>query len=674
MKSHPMRQFGIPVFLLGLFAASSVKGITPLEVKAEDSNCLGTVSITEAKIIDATGAKNGNYYLGLWLSGSDYPDLDGTGAEATSLSTVFSAVGNNLTSLQVNGTTPTVSDPYMNLFTYHPILAFCVTGLGDIFDMSTDGTITIQKEFRIPSKAAFKNGAATYYTLDANYTFTRPDDSFSLPSGTWTDALKKTTDQTPADAVGTVTLEGVTTIHPFDASNMNEFLVLYLTGSNFDYPAKETSKQLTNGQVSELSVLDYITLYDASDAVISTSIFQAYVNLWTYGPAFCVGLAGLGNAARIEIKSGMQIPSYAYLSGDTTSATYGQYALAEGSTYFVPDDAKHETGSANVWVPSICTIVYQDEDGNSIAFYDNETIGCGKEYTLRGAPTKEGYTSSWEVASPSGLVLDGLHFTAPAKPTEIIFKAKYTANTYVLTFDGLDNTLNVTYDQAIGTLPEVPAKEGFTNGHWVIGEDTLTAETIWKYAENKKAVAAYDVATCVVTFETNGGSTLEPVTVIYGAKLSLPENPAKDKYLFDGWYFDAALSQAYDASTPVTSSFTLYAKWLECVVITFDTDGGSAIESITMGKGEVLSTPSNNPTKAGYRFAGWYLNGAAYDFSTPVENDITLTAKWEKVADVSGQSSSSSRSSLGWIIGGSVALVAFVGVGIAFFLWKKRVK
>ena len=61
--------------------------------------------------------------------------------------------------------------------------------------------------------------------------------------------------------------------------------------------------------------------------------------------------------------------------------------------------------------------------------------------------------------------------------------------------------------------------------------------------------------------------------------------------------------------------------------VTFATDGGSAVDSQTVPYGEAVRVPVD-PTRAGYTFAGWYLNGKVYDFTVPVTEDLTLTAKW----------------------------------------------
>ena len=66
-----------------------------------------------------------------------------------------------------------------------------------------------------------------------------------------------------------------------------------------------------------------------------------------------------------------------------------------------------------------------------------------------------------------------------------------------------------------------------------------------------------------ITFETNGGSAVAKVFVEKGGLLVAPANPTKEGFVFDGWYTDKALTAKYDFATPVTKSFTLYAKWAE---------------------------------------------------------------------------------------------------------------
>ena len=69
---------------------------------------------------------------------------------------------------------------------------------------------------------------------------------------------------------------------------------------------------------------------------------------------------------------------------------------------------------------------------------------------------------------------------------------------------------------------------------------------------------------CEVKFETNGGTKIDPVTVIFGEKLPQPADPVREGKLFAGWYKDIRLSQAWDFNTDtVQNNMKLYAKWID---------------------------------------------------------------------------------------------------------------
>ena len=88
-------------------------------------------------------------------------------------------------------------------------------------------------------------------------------------------------------------------------------------------------------------------------------------------------------------------------------------------------------------------------------------------------------------------------------------------------------------------------------------------------------------------------------------------------------------------------SKTLYALWeLNSYTVTFNADNGTEAAITTVKHGQTVAEPTA-PTKAGYNFDGWFLNGVEFDFTTAIESDITLTAQWTKRS--SGGSGSSSR-------------------------------
>jgi len=74
-----------------------------------------------------------------------------------------------------------------------------------------------------------------------------------------------------------------------------------------------------------------------------------------------------------------------------------------------------------------------------------------------------------------------------------------------------------------------------------------------------------------VSFESNGGSTVEAITVESGSTIKLPSAPTYEGYSFVGWYTDIELTKKFDAKSAITEDITLYAKWVK------DWDGSTPI-------------------------------------------------------------------------------------------------
>ena len=120
--------------------------------------------------------------------------------------------------------------------------------------------------------------------------------------------------------------------------------------------------------------------------------------------------------------------------------------------------------------------------------------------------------------------------------------------------------------------------------------------------------------------------------VEYGLTATKPADPTLKGYTFAFWYLgeDEQNATAYDFDTPVTENITLTAKWnINKYTVTFNTDGGTPVPPAQEVEYGLTATEPAAPKKTGYTFDGWYLGDEKYDFSAAVEQNITLTAKWE---------------------------------------------
>ena len=135
-----------------------------------------------------------------------------------------------------------------------------------------------------------------------------------------------------------------------------------------------------------------------------------------------------------------------------------------------------------------------------------------------------------------------------------------------------------------------------------------------------------------VTYDSNGGTGTMPVgSALEGDTVKLPPccfTPPTGK-AFSGWLsgVDGNVFQPGDSVT-VTESATFTARWADAAAVTFNSNGGSDVKTQYIVLGACATEPT--PARAGYTFLYWTKDGAGFDFSTPITEDITLTAFWIK--------------------------------------------
>lgn len=163
-------------------------------------------------------------------------------------------------------------------------------------------------------------------------------------------------------------------------------------------------------------------------------------------------------------------------------------------------------------------------------------------------------------------------------------------------------------------------------------------------------VSAAPKTTYTVKFETNGGSAIADQSVIKNGTVIRPADPARDGYVFEGWYADEQFNQFYDFNTPISRNMILYARWTDVSShsVTFVLNDGSmgAYEMRVVEHGEKTVKPARDPSRESYQFKGWYTEAETiekYDFTSEVTSDLTLYAGWDS-PDADGKSIYSSES------------------------------
>ena len=205
---------------------------------------------------------------------------------------------------------------------------------------------------------------------------------------------------------------------------------------------------------------------------------------------------------------------------------------------------------------------------------------------------------------------------------------QWTAPTYAVTLNtngGTINKGNVTgYTYGVGaTLPTADdmTYTGYMFKGWYDNEN-LTGSPVTAIGGtetgNKEYWAKWEINQYTITFDTNGGSEIAPITQDYGTAITAPADPTREGYTFIGW--DTEIPKTMPAE-----NITVTAQWeINRYTITFDTAGGSEIAPITQDYGTNITAPAN-PTRKGYTFKGW---DKEIPETMPAGN-ITVKAQWE---------------------------------------------
>ena len=263
-----------------------------------------------------------------------------------------------------------------------------------------------------------------------------------------------------------------------------------------------------------------------------------------------------------------------------------------------------------VWNTNKYTITFDTNGGSEIAPI---TQDYGTEITAPDNPTRKGYTfKGWDKEIPE---------TMPAE--NITVKAQWEINQYTIAFDtnGGSEIAPITQDYGTEiTAPDNPTRKGYTFKGW----DKEIPETM--PAENITVKAQWEINQYTITFDTNGGSEIAPITQDYGTEITAPDNPTRKGYTFKGW--DREIPETMPAE-----NITVKAQWkINQYTITFDTNGGSEIAPITQDYGTEITAP-DNPTRKGYTFKGW---DKEIPETMPAEN-ITITARWKDTEKPTGE-------------------------------------
>ncbi len=287
--------------------------------------------------------------------------------------------------------------------------------------------------------------------------------------------------------------------------------------------------------------------------------------------------------------------------------------------------------------PKYAVNFYTDADKTQ-KYIDTQSVEEGSYATAPTTdPSQTGYDfGGWMV---NGVVKTVSEYAINAATD---FIAKWTAKTTTITLDknggSADGSATATYDGGISDYDAAkPASEGQTllgyfdgDGNKIIdASGNLVAEK-WTSTEPTMNLNAQWATSCTVRFMANG-EVFDTQTIGLGGNATTPEGTpeAPTGKGFGGWSDEDGGAAVDVESITINGDKDFYAVWKDLRTVSFATGCGSAIDPVTVIDGQPVAKPTD-PTRTNWEVTKWQLEGADYNFDSPVTSDIELTAVWQR--------------------------------------------
>ena len=284
--------------------------------------------------------------------------------------------------------------------------------------------------------------------------------------------------------------------------------------------------------------------------------------------------------------------------------------------------------------------------GGGTGTFDPLKINKGETISKPSSvPEKPGFTFKHWSQEADGEEFD---FSKPIKSDTKLFAVwePVPIEKVKVTFDlqggsGTFDPITINKGETITEPSTNPTKLGHNFKHWSTEVNGPEFDFTNPINDNLILYAVWEaIPKVTVTFDLQGGSgTFDPITINKGETITKPStNPVKDNHTFKHWSTEVNGTE-FNFSLPISDNLTLYAVYeaIPKVTVTFDLQGGTGnFDPITINKGVQLAKPSTDPVKSGFVFKHWSteINGSEFDFSTSINDSLTLYAVYETIPKV----------------------------------------
>src|SRR5512133_1568005 len=339
-----------------------------------------------------------------------------------------------------------------------------------------------------------------------------------------------------------------------------------------------------------------------------------------------------GATGSMTIQS-LSVGSSSLLTANTfvkAGTTFTGWALSPSGMVAYADKASFTMGTANVtlyakWTANSYSITFDKNDAAATGTMASQSVASGAAASLNvNTFTKAGWVFTGWATSTSGAVVyaDGSSFTMGV--SNVTLYAVWSQNTYMVTFDKNDAAATGTMTaQSIASGAVAPLKTiSYIKTGSTFDGGALSATGPVAYTDgvnftmgnaNTILYAKWKINQYIVSFDSRGGNSVLPQTVIHGDAVVSPVTPIKTGYTFAGWFKDSTYTSAWTFGTErVTGNMTLFAKWninSYKLTITNSSAGGTitapATSPVTVTHGTATAIVAE--VKTGYVFSGWTI-------------------------------------------------------------------
>lgn len=485
----------------------------------------------------------------------------------------------------------------------------------EVFDSSASAYgEDVYRAYADPSKAGYD--FAGWYDEDGK----QPSDYESMPAkaltftATWTERTNMAyiTEIYEMDVNGEYQLE--------DRETKTDGVTNGTVTLSYDVPEgfhlDETKKNVLEGTIPETGMLTLVAYIARNEHIVKTTVDGEVTNEETY--LFGADIAAIAD----PVKEGHTFLGWYDATGNKVTIP----ATMEDENIIV--EAKFDVINYN--------LTFNPDNG---AASSTSKAAYGSKIAVPAEPVKTGYDfAGWFTADgkqPSDyetMPVGDLTFTAEWTPST---DTEYKVITYVMNVNG--ESEKQSEEVRTGTTGATAKAATVTMDGFYVTDDSVTEATIAadgstvlvvKYARNEYTIVFDAKGGLLDTVDEQGApAKAETIsgTYYHGATVSAPADPVLADNTFKGW------NPAVSATA--LNSVTYVAQWeRNQYTISFDEDGGTAVEDIVGYAGTSVKAPAE-PTKLGFTFVGWYEDGATtkYEFSTMPAANVQLKAKWEAV-------------------------------------------